>query len=76
VVAFVFRHRAVLKPAGHVGEVRMSDDASLEKVVVQPDEILLPRPPDLAAGRDPVLAQAITLAGGRLTPEEAGDLFK
>ena len=43
---------------------------------IEPDEIVLPRPLDLAAGRDPVLAHAIALAGVSITPEEAGLLFK
>jgi C-terminal processing protease CtpA/Prc len=59
-----------------VGDVRMSDGASLEKVGVHPDEVLLPSPADLAARRDPVLAAAIAMAGGSMTPEEAGRLFK
>jgi C-terminal processing protease CtpA/Prc len=59
-----------------VGDVRMSDGASLEKVGVQPDEVLLPSPADLAARRDPVLAAAIAMAGGSMTAEEAGRLFK
>jgi C-terminal processing protease CtpA/Prc len=59
-----------------VADVRMSDGGSLEKIGVEPDEIVLPRPSDLAAGRDPVLARAIALAGESLTPEEAGRLFK
>jgi carboxyl-terminal processing protease len=59
-----------------IGDVRMSDGASLEKTGVEPDEIVLPSPADLAAGRDPALAQAIATAGGTITPAEAGRLFK
>jgi carboxyl-terminal processing protease len=59
-----------------VADVRMSDGGSLEKSGVEPDEIVLPSPADLAAGRDPVLARAVALAGASLTAEEAGRLFK
>jgi carboxyl-terminal processing protease len=59
-----------------VGDVRMSDGASLERVGVQPDEMILPTPADLAARRDPVVAAAIAMAGGSMTSEEAGRLFK
>jgi carboxyl-terminal processing protease len=59
-----------------ISDVRMSDGGGLEHVGVAPDELLLPAPADLAAGRDPVLARAITLAGGSMTPEQAGKLFE
>jgi carboxyl-terminal processing protease len=57
-------------------DVIMGDGQSLEKVGVTPDELLLPSPEDLAAGRDPVLARAIALADGpKLDPAAAGALF-
>jgi C-terminal processing protease CtpA/Prc len=58
-----------------VGDQRMSDGFSLEKVGVTPDEVLLPTAEDLAAGRDPVLARAITLLGGTMTAEQAGRFY-
>lgn len=58
------------------GALTMSDGASLEGVGVTPDELLLPRAEDLAAGRDPVLARAITRLGGTIDPAAAGALFK
>jgi carboxyl-terminal processing protease len=58
-----------------VADVRMSDGASLEKVGVQPDIFAVPTPTDLAAKRDPVLAHAVELAGGTMSPEQAGQLF-
>jgi C-terminal processing protease CtpA/Prc len=59
-----------------VGDVRMSDGQSLENVGVTPDEVLLPTAADLAANRDPVLARAITVLGGSMTPEEAGRFYR
>lgn len=58
-----------------IGDLRMSDGGSLEKVGGTPDEIVLPSPADLQANRDPALARAITLAGGTITPEAAGKIF-
>lgn len=55
--------------------VVMPDGATLEKVGLAPDETALPLAEDLRAGRDPVLARAVALAGGELTPEAAGGLF-
>lgn len=56
-------------------EVIMADGQSLEKVGVTPDMIALPSGEDLAAGRDPVLTQAL-LQVGVLTPaSEAGKIF-
>jgi hypothetical protein len=59
-----------------VGDVRMSDRASLETIGVEPDDIVVPTAADLAARRDPALAAAIRIAGGEVTPTEAGRLFK
>jgi len=56
-------------------DIHMTDGSSLEHVGVTPDEVRLPTPDDLAAGRDPVLAYAVTLAGGTLDPFAAPKLF-
>ena len=58
------------------GALTMSDGASLEGVGVTPDELLLPTAEDLAEGRDPVLARAITLLGGTIDAAGAGVLFR
>jgi C-terminal processing protease CtpA/Prc len=56
-------------------DVIMTDGQSLERVGVTPDVALLPTPEDVAAGRDPVLARAVELAGGKLDAVMAGRLF-
>jgi carboxyl-terminal processing protease len=55
--------------------ILMTDGKSLENTGVTPDEVLLPTAADLAAGRDPVLAHAVELAGQKLDPLEAGKHF-
>ena len=59
-----------------VGEDVEKNYYELEKAGVEPDEIMLPTPADRAARRDPVLARAVAMAGGALSPEDAGRLFK
>jgi C-terminal processing protease CtpA/Prc len=56
-------------------ELIMADGKSLEKVGVTPDIVMLPTASDLASGRDPVLAYAMTQAGQQTSPEEAAKLF-
>lgn len=53
----------------------MTDGKSLESVGVSPDVLILPSGRDLAANRDPALAQAAQLAGARLDPAAAAKLF-
>lgn len=56
-------------------DVIMSDGKSVEHVGVIPDELLLPTPEDLAAGRDPVLARAFELGGVKIDSTKAGAMF-
>ena len=53
----------------------MTDGKSLEKTGVTPDETLLPKAQDIAAGKDPVLARALAVLGAKLEPGEAGKMF-
>lgn len=58
-----------------VEDLLMTDGKSLEHVGVTPDELLLPTAADMAAGRDPVLARALELAGKSIDPVKAAALF-
>jgi carboxyl-terminal processing protease len=53
----------------------MADGKSLERVGVAPDQLILPTPVDLQAGKDPVLAQAVAALGGTLDAAAAAKLF-
>jgi len=57
------------------GAAIMSDGKCLEYQGVTPDELILPTPEDLAAGRDPVLARAAAILGAQIDPAKAGALF-
>ncbi len=57
-------------------DVIMTDGKSLEHTGVVPDILVIPTGADLAAGRDVTLSRAIELLGGKISPEEAGKLFK
>ena len=56
-------------------DVVMQDGRSLENVGVTPDELLLNTGADLAAKRDVVLSRALEIAGVKMSPEAAGQLF-
>jgi len=59
-----------------VADLLMSDGKSLERIGVLPDELLLPKPEDIADKRDPVLARAAAILGADLDPEKAGALME
>jgi C-terminal processing protease CtpA/Prc len=56
-------------------DIVMTDGHSLEGNGVTPDELLVPKPEDLASKRDPVLARAAELVGFKLDAEKAGAIF-
>lgn len=56
-------------------DIIMPDGARLENLGVVPDVIVLPSGKDLADGRDPALARAITLAGHAVDADAAGRLL-
>lgn len=58
-----------------VADVVMSDGGRLEKNGVKPDFVVLPSAQDMAAGRDPALAQALKFAGQNVDPAAAGTLL-
>jgi len=53
----------------------MADGQSLEHAGVVPNIVVLPTAQDLGKKRDPALAKAAALVGGKLSPEEAGTAF-
>lgn len=69
--AFVVRFGAEIT----VAELIMTDGKSVEKLGVTPDFAILPLAADLADGRDPVLAHAVEMAGGKLDADAAGKMF-
>ena len=56
-------------------DIIMSDGKSLERVGVKPDQLMLPKPSELAAKLDPVMSYAASLAGVGISPEKAGAMF-
>jgi hypothetical protein len=57
--------RASIQKMKHLGSIRRSYELML----------VIPTPSDLAAGRDPALADAASLVGLKLPPEQAGKIF-
>ena len=59
-----------------VADVVMTDGGGLEKNGVEPDFKVVPTAEDLAAGRDPALARAVTFAGRPMDGTAAGALLR
>lgn len=57
------------------GDLTMTDGGRLEGAGVTPDEFVIPGQSDFAAGRDPVMARALALAGVNMSPDKARTLF-
>jgi C-terminal processing protease CtpA/Prc len=68
---FVTQYRSMVTAADLV----LANGERLEGLGVKPDEPLIPTPADMAAGRDPVLSRAASLAGIEMTPAKAGEIF-
>jgi C-terminal processing protease CtpA/Prc len=58
-----------------VADTVMADGKSVERIGVQPDQVFLPSPADIAAHRDHVLSFAASLVGVQLTPDQAAKVF-
>ena len=70
---FSFNIAAVTVPTG---EIRLSDGYALDGKGVAPDLWLLPKPADLSAHRDVVMAKALAMLKQAVTPEEAYAFFR
>ncbi len=58
-----------------LARVVMADGSIIEGKGVGPDYLILPTHEQLYQGHDPVLAKALTIAGHKTTPEDAGKIF-
>lgn len=58
-----------------ISDVTMGDGTTIEGKGVGPDYQIIPTHEQLFAGHDPVLAKALSIAGYKLSAEDAGKLF-